>query len=329
MDQADAVPDVELSLESAVDSLLTPETPRDEQGRFAKTEEPVAEEATSEAEEATEAPAEEPAEEEELSWDQVRDVKLKVPMKADGKEWVEELTLEQLRAERMMQSDYQRKTQELARQRSEAQEAARQAVRQEQARFAQELQALEAMVESLVAPHLQNVDLNQLAQDDPATWARVFQQRQQIDQAKQAVRSKLQQQTEQQRQEMQVKQQEAIRESLTKLTDPSSKLHIDSFEAKVPALRDFAVKAYDLTEQEVASIADPRFVKVLHDAMQWRELQGKKPEVEKRVTQAPKALKPTSRPDPKATQSAAKQALRQKINSGAGSLNDAVALLMN
>ncbi len=78
----------------------------------------------------------------------------------------------------------------------------------------------------------------------------------------------------------------------------------------------------------MASIADPRFVKVLADAMAWRELQSKKPEVEKKVTSAPKALKP-SRPDPKASQNAAKQALRSRINSGTANINDAVTYLMS
>jgi hypothetical protein len=38
-------------------------------------------------------------------------------------------------------------------------------------------------------------------------------------------------------------------------------------------------------------------VKVLHDAYQWRQLQSKKPEVQKRVTQAPKSAKPGGKVD--------------------------------
>lgn len=321
----------ELTLDAAVDALMPVETPRDEQGRFTKaeapaegeTEEPVAEEATNEAE--TEQA--EPAEEEELSWDQVKDVKLKVPMKADGKEWTEELTLEELRAQRMMQADYQRKTQEISQQRAQAEEQARQAVREAQSKYAQELQALEAMVDSLTAPHLQNVDFNQLSREDPATWAQLFQQKQQIDQAKQAVKTKFQQLQEQSRAEL-------LREGMSKLTDPASPFYVESLEAKVPQLQEVASKYFHLSRQEVASIVDPRFVKGLAqlaeleaEAKQWRDLQTKKPEIEKRVTSAPKALKP-NRPDPKATQNAAKQALKARINSGGASINDAVNYLM-
>jgi hypothetical protein len=247
-------------------------------------------------------------------------------MKADGKEWVEELTLEDLRAQRMMQADYQRKTQEIAQQRRQAEEAARQVVKEAQSRFAQELQALEAMVENLVAPNLQNVDLNQLAQEDPATWARLFQQKQQIDQAKQAVKAKLREQQEMGHREQQERMAEIVREGMSKLTDPSSKLYVESFETKVPQLRDFAAKNYDLSEQEVASIVDPRFVKVLADAMAWRELQAKKPEVEKKVLAAPKALKP-NRPDPNAAKNAAREALKTRLKSGSASIDDAVNYL--
>jgi hypothetical protein len=38
-------------------------------------------------------------------------------------------------------------------------------------------------------------------------------------------------------------------------------------------------------------------VKVLHDAYQWRQLQAKKPEVQKRVSLAPKSPKPSGKVD--------------------------------
>ena len=53
---------------------------------------------------------------------------------------------------------------------------------------------------------------------------------------------------------------------------------------------------YGFSESELDQVYDPRMVKVLHDAYQWRQLQGKKPDIEKRVTQAPKSAKPTGKP---------------------------------
>jgi hypothetical protein len=54
---------------------------------------------------------------------------------------------------------------------------------------------------------------------------------------------------------------------------------------------------YGFTDSELDQVYDPRMVKVLHDAYQWRQLQAKKPEVQKRVTAAPKSAKPTGKVD--------------------------------
>lgn len=54
---------------------------------------------------------------------------------------------------------------------------------------------------------------------------------------------------------------------------------------------------YGFSESELDQVYDPRMVKVLHDAYQWRQLQAKKPEVMKRVTQAPKSAKPSGKVD--------------------------------
>ena len=54
---------------------------------------------------------------------------------------------------------------------------------------------------------------------------------------------------------------------------------------------------YGFSDTELDQVYDPRMVKVLHDAYQWRQLQSKKPEVQKRVTQAPKSAKPSGKID--------------------------------
>lgn len=54
---------------------------------------------------------------------------------------------------------------------------------------------------------------------------------------------------------------------------------------------------YGFSGDELDTIVDPRMVKVLHDAYQWRQLQAQKPEVQKRVAAAPKSAKPTGKVD--------------------------------
>ena len=56
-------------------------------------------------------------------------------------------------------------------------------------------------------------------------------------------------------------------------------------------LRDYG-KALGYTESEMNDVYDPRFVKALHKARLYDELIAKKPQVTKRVAEAPKAIKP-------------------------------------
>lgn len=69
---------------------------------------------------------------------------------------------------------------------------------------------------------------------------------------------------------------------------------------------------YGFSETELDQVYDPRMVKVLHDAYQWRQLQSKKPEVQKRVTQAPKSSKPNGKVDSAAGN---RKSLLQKLKS--------------
>lgn len=68
----------------------------------AEQQAPVTEEVKPEAAVAEAEPDKQAAADEPVKWDEVKDVKIKVPMKDGEKEWEEEVTLEQLRAERMM-----------------------------------------------------------------------------------------------------------------------------------------------------------------------------------------------------------------------------------
>jgi hypothetical protein len=60
-------------------------------------------------------------------------------------------------------------------------------------------------------------------------------------------------------------------------------------------------KGYGFSDQELAALIDPRYVKVLHDAHQWRALQAGKTTVQKKVLTA----KPVSAPSARTAQSSA------------------------
>ena len=70
-------------------------------------------------------------------------------------------------------------------------------------------------------------------------------------------------------------------------------------------------KDYGFTDAELNSIVDPRHVKVLHDAMQWRKLQQNST-VKKKVSSAKPVVKPGAK-DTKAEANSAHRQLRDSL----------------
>jgi len=71
-------------------------------------------------------------------------------------------------------------------------------------------------------------------------------------------------------------------------------------------------KQYGFNETEIGSIIDPRQVKVLHDAMQWRKLQASKPATEKKVSNATPQVKAGAK-DTKASANAQNKQAREAL----------------
>ena len=70
-------------------------------------------------------------------------------------------------------------------------------------------------------------------------------------------------------------------------------------------------KDYGFTDDELGTIIDPRHVKVLHDAMQWRKLQ-KNSVVKNKVSQAKPVVKPGAK-DTKQEATSAKRQVRDQL----------------
>lgn len=70
-------------------------------------------------------------------------------------------------------------------------------------------------------------------------------------------------------------------------------------------------KEYGFTEDELGNIYDPRYVKVLHDAMQWRKLQSNTA-VKNKVSQAKPVVKPGAK-DTKVVESAQRKEMRNTL----------------
>jgi len=71
-------------------------------------------------------------------------------------------------------------------------------------------------------------------------------------------------------------------------------------------------KEYGFTDDEMNAIVDPRHVKVLYDAMQWRKLQSKKPVVKKKVASAKPVVKPGTK-DPKTSANSTAKKMREQL----------------
>lgn len=204
---------------------------------------------------------------------------------ADGKKETRTYSLNELKAQRMMQADYTRKTEELSRQRKEVQNELRQGIEKEQRQYLETLQTQQKLIMEMVMPEFQNLD--QLAEEDPAEYVRAQSKLGKINQVIQTI------QTEQQR--IQQEQAEYIqKEFLPKELEKVQTL-IPNWgqETKTAIMK--TGEDYGFTSDELGSIIDSRMIKVLHDAHQYQTLQSQKPAVAKKVAEKPKIMKPGTR----------------------------------
>lgn len=275
------------TLEAAAQQILAlSEVPKDEPEEAPKEETPKEKPDEAEPEETTEEeakPEEEASESIELDPEEkLFDVEEVIE---GGAKEVKRYSLNELKAQRMMQADYQRKTAELARQREEVQEKIRQGVSDQQKQYMQALETQQKLVWSFIAPELQTVNLDQLTNDDPAEYVKVSNKLNKLNQAIQGI------QAEQQR----LMQQE--REHLEKVVLPKA---AEVLQRDIPnwgpelqrSITRTAVDKYGFTPEELATVVDPRHIKVLHDAHKLHEIRAQKPIADKKVVEKPKVLKP-------------------------------------
>lgn len=217
--------------------------------------------------------------------------------------------------------DYTKKTQQLAEQRKALEAEAQTVVQARQLRdaYAERLQVIEQMLSA----QEQGEDLETLKESDPVGYAvkvAEMQQREKQLQAVQAERYRIaqEQQAEQAQQLEQFMKYQAqeLSKMLPEYADP---VKGESLRAD---MRKFA-KSVGFSDEELSMVRDARQVMTLYKAMQYDKLQQAKPQVNKRVSEAPKTLK--SGNGVKSTDAdkvkRAKQQLRQT-----GRVKDAAAL---
>lgn len=188
--------------------------------------------------------------------------------------------------------DYTHKTQELAEQRRNVEQYAQHI--QEQAKFQQQFQAEMAEISAMDMQLRQYEQVNWSAytDQDPVEATKQFQKYQMLMQQRNAksgeLGSKYQAMQQQQAQMREVQLAEAfasLERDLGKEWNHETRKALKATGAE-----------YGYSDEELSSISDPRAIKVLLDAKKWRDLQAKKPEITKKVNEAPKMAKPGATP---------------------------------
>ncbi len=212
----------------------------------------------------------------------------KFRVKAAGEE--REVTLDELIKSYQLGTDYTKKSQAVAEERK-AVEAERQAVQEAKAMRDQYAQRLE-IIESMLNQPQEVENLDYLKETDPIGYAvkvaEMSQKEKQLAQVR-AERERIMQQQEYDRQQQMrqtiAAESEKLVAAIPEYADPNKGETIRK------EIRSFG-KQMGFSDEELANVFDSRAVLTLYKAMQYDKLQSSKPAVNKKVSEAPKAIKP-------------------------------------
>lgn len=247
--------------------------------------------------------------------------KLKVTVKGDdGTDQEIEVDEAEVVKGYQRQADYTRKTQELAQREHQAVEI----LKAKHDEFAQDyLSKAEASRAAIVqlAGLKSEEEMALLAQSDPAAWVAENQRRQSIA----AVVGHLDQQIMAERQAIEQRQAEAIQQARTEMFQKSwAELQKDGIDReKLAKAYSDVSKAYGFSGDELAQVLDHRQVRVMLDALAYRQLKEQKAVVQKKVDAAPK-LPQKATPTVKDRKT---QQLEGRFKGGRAKLNDLASYL--
>ena len=209
--------------------------------------------------------------------------------------------------------DYTKKTQEVAEQRKALEEYA-QTVKVQEETFMQQVQLQNALIGDVA--ELTAVD-KQLAQFNDVNWQelsdndfveaqKLFFTFNQLQQKRSTLATELEAKAQQVQQNQAKRMQEQIERGKEILAKEIPNWSRETTQELITIGKD-----YGFTDDELGTIIDPRHVKVLHDAMQWRKLQ-KNSVVKNKVSQAKPVVKPGAK-DTKQEATSAKRQVRDAL----------------
>ena len=297
---------LETMLGDSIESDVKPSELQDEEEQTPLEAEAEATEEV-ESEEATDEPDEE-VEEEEQSQDEVPAI---LKLKVNGEDV--EKPLDEVVALAQQGLDYTQKTQQVAEQRKELEAYAESIKAQEQA-FQEQMQLNNVLIEDVAKitsldqqlNQYANVNWQQLSDNDFVEAQKLFFSYNQL----QTERSQLVSQFEAKKQQVVQKQSQLMAEKIAKGKEVLAK-EIPNWSPETNQALLSTGKDYGFSDVELNAIVDPRHVKVLHDAMQWRKLQQNSV-VKKKVSNAKPVVKPGSK-DTKAEANSNHRQLRESL----------------
>lgn len=238
-------------------------------------------------------------------------------VKIDGRE--EKVTKDELLRGYQRQSDYSRRMNELSEQRRAA-EAEVQRISAERQHYTQQLDQVAAVLQTTLPPRPTQADYDA----DPI--GAVQAERRWQDSAGQlqgvlAERQRVAEQMQAQQQQMQQQMMQQARERLTEYVPEWTRPEVAAKEKPKVAEH---LRSIGYTDAEIGQAADPRALVMARESMLYRQLMASKPQVQQRVANAPKMVKPgAAGPAPDRT-----KAIVQKIKRSNGKDIDAVAALL-
>jgi hypothetical protein len=296
---------LEAMLGDSVESDVKPPEPQDEEEQTPLEAEA---EPSENEEEATEESPDDQAEEEEQSEDEVPAI---LKLKVNGEEV--EKPLDEVVALAQQGLDYTQKTQQVAEQRKELEDYAK-GIQAQEAIFRQEVELQNVLINEVAQitsldqklAAYQNVNWQQLSDNDFVEAQKLFFTYNQLQQD----RNQLVSQFDAKKQEVVQKQTQLMSEKIAKGKEILAK-EIPNWSPETNQALLSTGKDYGFSDAELNSIVDPRHVKVLHDAMQWRKLQ-KNSTVKNKISNAKPVVKPGAK-DSKSEANSNHRNLREQL----------------
>ena len=197
----------------------------------------------------------------------------------DGTETTEKVTVDELKSGYMRQKAFTQKTMELADRERQAAEVVQQRVTEARQYAMQQQQMAKAAIAQLAGLRSED-ELAQLATSDPAAWVQETQRMRAVNGFLQQLDSQIQAEQAQLQQQQQKSQQEQISKAWEVLT--AKGITRDKLADMYGKLQ----KDYQVSAQQLGTLLDPAMVDVVKDALAYRDLQNKKPQINNKVKEA-------------------------------------------